>query len=85
MELRFFERRFSESPRVYRAAAKSSIGVWARQVCVVIRNQSIKFLYDGFVKIVSVSRNGIRALRVCLKNMLLMPGLILGLGRLWSE
>jgi hypothetical protein len=32
MELRFFERRLSESPRVYRAAAKSSIAVWARQV-----------------------------------------------------
>lgn len=80
MELPFFERRFSESLRAYRAAAKSSIGVWARQVCVVIRNQSIKFLYDGFVKIVSVSRNGIRPLRVCLKNVLLMPGLILGLG-----
>jgi hypothetical protein len=32
VELRFFERRFSESPRVYRAGAKSSIGVWARQV-----------------------------------------------------
>jgi hypothetical protein len=33
MELRFLERRISESPRVYRAGAKSSIGVWARQVC----------------------------------------------------
>jgi hypothetical protein len=32
MELRFFERRFSANPRVYRAGAKSSIGVWARQV-----------------------------------------------------
>ena len=33
MELRLLERRLSESPRVYCAAAKSSIGVWARQVC----------------------------------------------------
>jgi hypothetical protein len=32
MKLRFFERRFSESPRVYRAGAKSSIAVWVRQV-----------------------------------------------------
>jgi hypothetical protein len=32
MELRFFERRFSASPRVYRAVAKSSIGVETRQV-----------------------------------------------------
>jgi hypothetical protein len=36
MELRFFERRISESPRVYRAGAKSSIGVWARQVYVAV-------------------------------------------------
>jgi len=36
MELRFLERRISESPRVYRAGAKSSIGVWARQVCAAV-------------------------------------------------
>jgi hypothetical protein len=43
MELRLFERRFSESPRVYRAAAKSSIGVWARQVsaAVAIKTQAL--------------------------------------------
>src|ERR1700693_1305179 len=79
MELRFFERRFSELTRCYRAAAKSTIGVWARQVCAPVRNQSIEFLYDGFVKIVSISRNRIRALRVCPKSMLLVPCLILGL------
>jgi hypothetical protein len=32
-DLRFFERRLSENPRIYRAGAKSSIAVQVRQVC----------------------------------------------------
>jgi Flp pilus assembly protein TadD len=79
MELRFLERRISESPRVYRAGAKSSIGFWARQVCALGRNRSVEFLYDGFVRIVSTSLNPFLALGPCLKNILLATCLTLAL------
>jgi Flp pilus assembly protein TadD len=72
------ERRISESPHVYLAGAKSSIGVWARQVCSPRRNRGIKFLYDGFVTKAPISRNGIPSLGFCLKNIFLMTCLMLG-------
>jgi hypothetical protein len=62
MELDFFERRFSECSRVYRAGAKSSIGVWARQVSADDHKRRLNSFYDRFVTIFRISRIGIPTL-----------------------
>jgi hypothetical protein len=79
MELRFLERRLSESPRVYRAGAKSSIGVWARQVCAHSRNRSMELRYDSLVTMAPSRGKAFLRSASKLNNILLVPCFMLNL------